>query len=226
MLELGEIDRYDGTAAVGRSDGLEVVVAEAASLVGKRLKVRVERVLDGRAYAVLTKKTKATAEPLTAEAEAEKPTRKPPARKGAGAPSSRRPSQRNRTRSSMSDDEPEIVEDVAEDADDEASAAPAKKKTRRGSRGGRNRKKPAATIHLPGDDLGEKKADEPAAEDAAAPEEPAAEERLRNEDTPRSPSRPTATRRRRRRSGRGAGRAAGATARRSLPSRRTATSRG
>src|SRR5581483_11510257 len=69
MLELGEIDRYDGTAAVGRSDGLEVVVAEAATLVGKRLKVRVERVLDGRAYAVLTKKTKTSAEPLTAEAE-------------------------------------------------------------------------------------------------------------------------------------------------------------
>ena len=58
MLDLGEIDRYDGSAAVGRSDGLEVVVAEAGSLVGKRLKVRVERVLDGRAYAVLTKTTK------------------------------------------------------------------------------------------------------------------------------------------------------------------------
>ena len=31
MLELGEIDRYDGAAAVGKLDGLEIVVAEAAS---------------------------------------------------------------------------------------------------------------------------------------------------------------------------------------------------
>jgi ribonuclease G len=172
MLELGEIDRYDGTAAVGRSDGLEVVVAEAASLVGKRLKVRVERVLDGRAYAVLTKRTKPAAEPLTAEAEAEKPTRKPPARKGADATSvAEEPDDEL-----VSDEEPEIVEDVAEESDDEAGATPAKRKTRRGSRGGRNRKKPATTIHLPGDDLGEKKADEPATEKAAVPEEPPAEE--------------------------------------------------
>ena len=57
--------------------------ADAASLVGKRVKVRVERVLDGRAYAVAIRKTKAAPEPLTAEGEAEKPTRKPPARKGA-----------------------------------------------------------------------------------------------------------------------------------------------
>ena len=51
MLQLVEIDRYDGAAAVGKLDGLDVVVADAASLVGKRVKVRVERVLDGRAYA-------------------------------------------------------------------------------------------------------------------------------------------------------------------------------
>jgi ribonuclease G len=183
MLELGEIDRYDGTAAVGRSDGLEVVVAEAASLVGRRLRVRVERVLDGRAYAVLTKKAKVTAEPLTAEAEAEKPTRKPPARKGQseslaeGATTvAEEPDEEL-----VSDDEPEVVEDVvvedvAEESDGEAGATPARKKTRRGSRGGRNRKKPGATIHLPGDDLGEKNAEEPAAADAAASEAPTADE--------------------------------------------------
>src|SRR6185312_8725199 len=83
MLQLVEVDRYDGAAAVGKLDGLDIVVADAASLVGKRVKVRVERVLDGRAYAVAVRKTKATPEPLTAEGEAEKPTRKPPARKGA-----------------------------------------------------------------------------------------------------------------------------------------------
>jgi ribonuclease G len=217
MLELGEIDRYDGTAAVGRSDGLEVVVAEAATLVGKRLKVRVERVLDGRAYAVLTKKTKASADPLTAEAEAEKPTRKPPARKGA-------PGATTVVEELDEDgaDEEDVVESESEseaeagagagaeaeaDADDvivaesaagaeEASDTPAKKKTRRGSRGGRNRKKKPAvatadgeapaeeaektvTIHLPGDDLGRKPKveEQPAAvaEQPAETQEPAAE---------------------------------------------------
>jgi ribonuclease G len=173
MLELGEIDRYDVTAAVGHSDGLEVVVAEAATLVGKRLKIRVERVLDGRAYAVLTKKTKPATEPLTAEAEAEKPTRKPPARKGAAPAGGAEESTEDVVEEI---EELEIVEPEAEAAEGEETPAPAKKKTRRGSRGGRNRKKPGTTIHLPGDHLGEKKPEEPVAEEAAAPLEPAAEE--------------------------------------------------
>ncbi len=61
MLQLVEVDRYDGAAAVGKLDGLDIVVADAASQVGKRVKVRVERVLDGRAYAVAIRKTKAAA---------------------------------------------------------------------------------------------------------------------------------------------------------------------
>ncbi len=84
QIELVEVDRHDASAAVGKLDGIDVCVGEAAGLVGKRVKVRVERVLDGAAYATLMRRTK-TVEPLTAEAEAEKPTRKPPARKGADA---------------------------------------------------------------------------------------------------------------------------------------------
>ena len=77
-------------AAVGKLDGLDVVVADAASLVGKRVKVRIERVLDGaRLRRRSIRKTKAVPEPLTAEGEAEKPTRKPPARKGATAATER-----------------------------------------------------------------------------------------------------------------------------------------
>jgi hypothetical protein len=182
MLQLVEVDRYDAAAAVGKLDGLDVVVADAASLVGKRLKVRVERVLDGRAYAVPVRKTKEAPEPLTAEGEAEKPTRKPPARKGS-APA------RGAEAAEVDEpvvDEPEVDEDAEiEDASEETAeveATPApKKKTRRGSRGGRKRKKPttaqtsdaaeaesaaedaraessepprAVTIHVPGDDLG------------------------------------------------------------------------
>ena len=112
MLQLVEVDRYDGAAAVGKLDGLDIVVADAASLVGKRVKVRVERVLDGRAYAVAIRKTKAAPEPLTAEGEAEKPTRKPPARKGATRPR-RKPSLPRR-------DEPVAAEEPEAEAEAES----------------------------------------------------------------------------------------------------------
>jgi ribonuclease G len=174
LLELVEVDRHDSTAAVGKVEGFDVCVAAAASLVGKRVKVRIERVLDGTAYATLVRQAKKVPEPLTAEAEAEKPTRKPPARKDAEAaePGAAAPDE-------LADEEP------AEDGEAAPAAAPAKKKTRRGSRGGKNRKKtttakPTAgeaekkvTIHLPADDLGDK----PAAEEPeAAPAEPEAVE--------------------------------------------------
>jgi ribonuclease G len=178
MLQLVEVDRYDAAAAVGKLDGLDVVVADASGLVGKRLKVRIERVLDGRAYAVLVRKTKDAPEPLTAEGEAEKPTRKPPARKGAAMPAV--PAQaEDEDEAEVEVDEPEIEHEPeveAGEAEGEAPATP-KKKTRRGSRGGKRRKKPATTatatdreangasedspeparavtIHVPGEDLG------------------------------------------------------------------------
>src|SRR5206468_10107422 len=84
QVELVEVDRHDGGAAIGRLDGFDICVADAADLVGKRVKVQIERVLDGTAYATLVRRTKRPPEPLTAEAEAEKPTRRPPARKRAG----------------------------------------------------------------------------------------------------------------------------------------------
>jgi ribonuclease E len=192
MLQLVEVDRYDGAAAVGKLDGLDIVVADTASQVGKRVKVRVERVLDGRAYAVAVRKTKATPEPLTAEGEAEKPTRKPPARKGATAAAAVE---------AEAEAEAEEV-DVSEEETDEEAPKP-KKKTRRGSRGGRKRKKTpttaaeaadaepetdgaseeapessrGVTIHVPGDDLGREGAVEPdSAEPEAAEPEPAGAE--------------------------------------------------
>ncbi|HEY2371874.1 MAG TPA: ribonuclease E/G, partial [Gaiellaceae bacterium] len=202
LLELVEIDRHDSTAAVGKVEGFDVCVADAASLVGKRVKVRIERVLDGAAYAMLARQTKKAPEPLTAEAEAEKPTRKPPARKDAEAAVA---VEAEPDEADASEDEADATEDEAETA----PAAPAKKKTRRGSRGGKNRKKattpaagagPAAaepeageqaeapekkvTIHLPADDLGEKPAEEePAAEEPAAEPE-AVEAPSENGDAP------------------------------------------
>jgi ribonuclease G len=149
MLQLVEVDRYDSAAAVGKLDGLDIVVADASSLVGKRVKVRVERVLDGRAYGILVRKTKETPEPLTAEGEAEKPTRKPPARKGA-TPAKELEAAEADELVAAEEPDAEVTEAEAAEADSEESTevgeTPApKKKTRRGSRGGRNRKKKPAT---------------------------------------------------------------------------------
>jgi ribonuclease G len=161
-IELVEVDRHDAHAAVGKLDGLDVCVGEAAELVGKKIKVRVERVLDGIVYASLVRPTKKAPEPLTAEAEAEKPTRKPPARKATGADAPETADDGEElavaeetaeepavaaaaAEAAVEETDDEIETDTDADGDEPAAAAgvPAKKKTRRGSRGGRNRKKPA-----------------------------------------------------------------------------------
>jgi ribonuclease G len=162
QIELVEVDRHDASAAVGKLDGIDVCVGDAAALVGKRVRVRIERVLDGTAYAMLTKRKK-VAEPLTAEAEAEKPTRKPPARRAepVEAPEA------EAVESGPTEEEPAEEEPVEEEPAEEP-AAPAKKKTRRGSRGGRGRKKP--TIHVPPEDLGDlPAAEEPSVEEPEVP---------------------------------------------------------
>jgi ribonuclease G len=173
-IKLGEVGRHDVHAGIGKLDGLTVSVGDAAGLVGKRAKVRVERVLDGIAYATLVRKTKDTDEPITAESAAEKPTRRPPSKKQA-EPDETGPE------AEADEVEPEAeaeaeAESVAEpEAAAEGEAPAPKKKTRRGSRGGRRRrKKPAGAaangetpaessaegngegpkIHLPDPDLG------------------------------------------------------------------------
>jgi ribonuclease G len=136
-LKLVEVGLHDPTAGVGKLDGSDVCVADAAKLVGKKVKIQVERVLDGAVYATLAAAKKAADEPITAEGEAEKPTRKPPARK---------------TEARQQPEEPEAVaaeplaeaEEVAEAEGEEPAAGQPKKKTRRGTRGGRGRKRPAS----------------------------------------------------------------------------------
>jgi ribonuclease G len=195
QIELVEVDRHDATAAVGKLDGIDVCVGAAAQLVGKRVKVRIERVLDGTAYASLTRRVKA-AEPLTAEGEAEKPTRKPPARKDAAdgtvsdAADVDELDEVDEVEEADEIDEEEEEEGFVEEADDAVSGTPAtgaKKKTRRGSRGGRGRKKPT-TIHLPPDELGKPKPAEEAP--PAAPDtEPVPEAETEPEpETPGAPS--------------------------------------
>jgi len=79
-IKLLEVGLYDAAAGVGKMDGWEVVVAGAAKLVGKKLTVTVGRVLDGTAFATPADGA-ALPNPITFEAEAEKPTRGVSARK-------------------------------------------------------------------------------------------------------------------------------------------------
>ena len=154
-LKLVEVDKHDAGSAVGKLDGIDVVVGGAAKLVGKKAKVRVERVLDGVAYATALNGVEAPADPITFESEAEKPTRAPSrAKKTAETEEPEVEAEAaDVTDTEAEEQEPGAAEPEPEDEDeaeateavaDGAETAPAKKKTRRGSRGGRNRKKKPA----------------------------------------------------------------------------------
>ena len=158
-LKLVEIDRHDPTAAVGKVDSYEVCVADAAKLVGKKVKVRIARALEQTAYAVRLDAPALPPGPLTAEAEAEKPTRAPRARKAA----------EGEVVDVDVDVEAEGIEELdelepgeAEEAVD-GEVAPAKKRSRRGTRGGRGRKRPAPAADG---------AEAPAADETEAPAGP------------------------------------------------------
>jgi ribonuclease G len=190
-VELVEVGRHDLAAAVAKLDGHALVVSDAAKLVGKKVKVRVDRVLDGVTYASLVTPAKAGAGdgPITAEAEAEKPTRAPRRKK----PESDEPV----ARAAEVEPAPEAEEEVEAVAEpEEAVEAPAaegaageekpKRKTRRGTRGGRNRRRkpaaaaptaavngapevaPVATIHVPDEALGRENGEAGAPETAAS----------------------------------------------------------
>jgi ribonuclease G len=166
-LKLVEIGLYDSSSAIGKLDGLAVSVGGGSSLVGKRAKVRIERVLDGVAYATLVGKADAVEAPITAEREAEKPTRKPPARKGQPKADEPEPGPESEPEEPAAEDEPAAEVEPAEPEAGPAAEEKPRKKTRRGSRGGRRRKKKPAVdangaaadgegpkIHLPDPALG------------------------------------------------------------------------
>ena len=68
---------------MGSVDGLTVCVGDASKFVGRKVKVEIVRVLDGTAYATLVDPAPPKpAAPISAEVQAEKPTRAP--RKKAG----------------------------------------------------------------------------------------------------------------------------------------------
>ncbi len=188
-LSPGEVGLYDAHAGVAKLDGTEVYIADAAKLVGKKVKARITLLTEGMAWAELLSPVEAAPEPLTAEAEAEKPTR---ARRSTKA----KPAAEEAALTDAPEPEVEVeveVEEAAESdaaeaadeqADDAVAAAddgPAtpKKRTRRGTRGGRNRKKKTAatTVGANGSEAPTlEPAPEPAVAAVAMEPEPSAEE--------------------------------------------------
>jgi len=183
-LKLVEIDRHDPTAAVGKIGSYEVCVADAAKLVGKKVKVRIARALEQAAYATRLDAPALPPGPLTAEAEAEKPTRAPRARKAAEGEVVDVDVEAEEVEG-LDELEPGEAEPEAEEAADGEVAA-AKKRSRRGTRGGRGRKRPTPAaagaeaaaadeaeapagprIHVPARDLEEAPAKTEAAEPVA-----------------------------------------------------------
>jgi ribonuclease G len=153
-LKLGEVGLYDAHAGVGKVDAVDVIVAGAAKLVGKKVKVRIAAVTEGIAWAELLAPVEQALEPLTAEAEAEKPTR---ARRSAPKKLESAEAGAELAAEDEGDDELETRFDETADADAESETVGTaeavivlgpdglpKKRTRRGTRGGRNRKKKAA----------------------------------------------------------------------------------
>jgi ribonuclease G len=127
-LKLGEVGLHDPHAGVGKVKNFDVVVAGAATLVGKKLKVRIGAVEEDVAYAEPVGRADAES-PITAEAEAEKPTR----------------ARKKKTVEEEPEAEAAVEVEAGAEAEEAAEPAPAKKKTRRGTRGGRSRKKKTAT---------------------------------------------------------------------------------
>jgi ribonuclease G len=188
QLTLGEVGLHDPNAGVGKVEGFDVCVAETGKQVGKKVTVQIERVLDGMAFATLVTRTADAEQPITAEGEAEKPTRASrakPVEAEAEAPEEEKPKKKTRRGSrggrgrkkatatatngtapveapveaKIHVPDPDLGEKTVEasepaeaSADGDGAEAPApKKKTRRGTRGGRNRKKKttAATAGAP-----------------------------------------------------------------------------
>jgi hypothetical protein len=209
-VKLVEIGLHDPEAGVGKVKGFDLHVGSAAKLVGKKVRVRVTAVMDGVAYAEQVSAAGESELPITAEAEAERPTRAP-RRTGstkvieepegedgeetpaAEEPASRKPARTRTTAKSKAKHkeadasgttiepgpdvegeptpksprkrkrkptEPQVVAPIEDEAAESVAEEPptesmedeepaSKKRTRRGSRGGRGRKRKTAMADEP-----------------------------------------------------------------------------
>ena len=148
-LKLVEVGLHDPTAGVGKVGDYQVIVAGAAKLVGKKVTALVGRALEGTAYAMLADDA-VVPSPITFEAEAERPTRAPGRKKLAEEPDVEVIPEDETTLdidAALEDDaalEIPSTEPEGEQAEALEGDLPTKKRTRRGTRGGRGRKKPGA----------------------------------------------------------------------------------
>ena len=160
-LKLVEVGLHDASAGVGKlADGYEVIVSGASKLVGKKVSARVGVALQTCAFAELADAAVRVDTPITFEAEAEKPMRASRAKKAvdltpadaAGVdelePGEIEAEAEDEIETETEDSESEVV---APQAAADPDAPPKKKRTRRGTRGGRGRKKPSGAPATDGD---------------------------------------------------------------------------
>ena len=168
-LKLVEVGLHDATAGVGKVGDYEVVVAGAAKLVGKKVTALVGRALEGTAFATPSDDV-VIPSPITFEAEAERPMRAPSRKRVTDEPEADSTPDAEagldvdvdlEVESELevaavvevpSDDAVEAVVEETPSVDDhvpgdvDADGQPKKKRTRRGTRGGRGRKKTPAAM--------------------------------------------------------------------------------
>jgi ribonuclease G len=179
QVKLVEVGLHDPTAGVAKDGDTVIAVAGAAGMVGKRVKVRITRVLDGAAYAELVGGPGETVlPPITAEALAEKPTRARRSRAAKPKAQAEKPEPVAEVTEPVAAEPEAVAAEPEAETESEAAAReeqPKRKKTRRGSRGGRKRKKKPAVaaeasdngeqsetpvlIHVPDPQLGSAAAD-------------------------------------------------------------------
>jgi predicted RNA-binding protein with TRAM domain len=148
-VKLVEVGLHDPTAGVAKLEGdYEVVVSGASKLVGKKVKASIGRALAGVAYATIAGSAANRATPITFEAEAEKPTRASRSKKETEAAAPVAGVDTDAQVEPEAETEAELVAEPDAELDESeadvgaADQAPKKKRTRRGTRGGRGRKKP------------------------------------------------------------------------------------
>ena len=179
----------DGTA-IGRLNGYAVSVADARGQIGQTVKVRIQRATRSVAYAVLANGASPEA-PVEAGAELELGEENEPAaetkrrtrapRKPAEVETAETPPEAPEAEGEPAVAEPEAAEPAGEKPDEAEGEVKPKKRTRRGSRGGRGRKKKPASVEGEAAPTaeGEPRAAEPGAdvlEVPDSPEEPPVEE--------------------------------------------------
>ena len=171
-VKLVEVGLHDGTAAIAKLDGYSVCVGGAAKHVGRKVKVRIGRFLDGTAYATLVEPAEKVELPLTAEAEAEKPTRAPRRRAAAAQADEAEPAVEAAPAEEIAEVDAAVDDEPVDD--ETGSEEKPKRRSRRGTRGGRRRRKAGTSAAGNGDAAdAEGEAEEPGAAAEHEPEPPA-----------------------------------------------------